>query len=131
MREIKFRAWKNGRAIRIAGIDFVNAEAYGLGFDIQEAEDCSLCKLDTLEQFTGLRDKDGREIYEGDICRIEDESKLSVVKWHGNDGYPAFDLTNYDVDGMNGLAYIFQFAGADVIEVIGNIHENPDLLGAK
>lgn len=89
-----------------------------------------------LMQYTGLHDKNGREIYEGDILKVtgeDSESYVATVKWFGDEGYPAFDLAGipetrfYDA---NVLATIFQ-GGVETCEVIGNIFENPELLEGK
>jgi uncharacterized phage protein (TIGR01671 family) len=70
---------------------------------------------DTLGQCTGLKDKNGRLIYEGDIVRQiskrepEYEEYITEVKWCAF-GYPLYDEESFD------------------FEVIGNIHENGDLL---
>lgn len=80
----------------------------------------------TVGQYTGLKDKDGTEIYEGDIV-LEDGNKI-VVKYgeqehEENYGdkihYLGFNLT---------LAYGYPNAHQREIEVIGNIYENPELL---
>ena len=83
-------------------------------------------------QFTGLKDKNGKEVFEGDIVEIyehESESKTDrrvyEVIWGGTD-YPAFDLDGWDGE-TNALAELEQ-SGAWDWEVIGNIYENPDLL---
>lgn len=89
-------------------------------------------------QCTGLRDKNKKPIYEGDIVRYSEydndvdcraEWEYAEVVWGGNYDYPAFDLKDTDFDGTNGLSYIF---GAGwTIEVCGNIYENPDILEGK
>jgi len=67
-----------------------------------------------LMQFTGLKDKNGKEIYEGDI--VSAFGRTSAVKFH--DGY--FDC---------GIDYIeSQSLNVDSYEIIGNIYENPELL---
>ena len=74
-----------------------------------------------LSQFTGLHDKNGREIYEGDVCKFidyptnVDSCTADVIFSEGNfiDNYMGWSINNY---------------GSDWIEIIGNIHENPELL---
>lgn len=70
-------------------------------------------------QFTGLLDKNGKEIYEGDIIRYprifkEDGYFVREIKWVEDDA--GFDFSNFH---------------AEACEVIGNVHENHDLLGAS
>lgn len=88
-----------------------------------------------LMQYTGLKDKNGKEIYEGDILRVKDgwgNDTVHEVKW-GNPNelernwYPAFDLEPSWDEEFNSFSAIFGGGDAE-IEVIGNIYENPDLL---
>ena len=104
---------------------------------------------DTVGQYTGLTDKNGNKIFEGDILRYgltvdyncylesleypeEYDNRVcdqgidtAVVVWCGNDDYPAFDLADHDFE-CNGLS---QLMGGDyTFDVIGNIHDNPELL---
>lgn len=88
----------------------------------------------TADQFTGLKDMNGRDIYEGDIVCVSDVYGdmlyVDVVIWGGNDDYPAFDLKNHAVEyDSNALSSIFN-GGCEIIKVIGNIHNNPELLEA-
>ena len=72
-----------------------------------------------LEQFTGLTDKHGNEIYEGDIIRHEHGTpNVSVVKWISEDD--SWDYTGFQIESL--------FNQGGQREVIGNIHENPELL---
>lgn len=82
-----------------------------------------------LMQSTGLRDKNGKEIFEGDIVKALSEGYCGTfqVKWR-NEGtpmyilYPAWQNEQFwDLKGVNGVD--------DGIEVIGNIHEHSHLLG--
>lgn len=86
-------------------------------------------------QFTGLLDKDGKEIYEGDVVRWSDnfEKRVfcyeSAVHW----GQGGWDILGAEVQGsriVELLGEVIKDEQANV-EIIGNIHENPELLEAK
>ncbi len=97
---------------------------------------------ETVGEFTGLSDKNGNEIYEGDILRFpakdewEKENFVSYeVFWHDNDC-----AANHIGWQMNRLHFQGSLCGADIgiitflpkwtskMEIIGNIHDNPELL---
>lgn len=135
--EIKFRAWnkKDKVMVDVAAMNFGPSGLWSL---IEDAYDAELQLADNYElmQYTGLKDKNGREIYEGDILKVtgeDGESYVATVKWFGDEEYPAFDLKgipaawNYDA---NALATIFQ-EGVETCEVIGNIFEDKQLLEGK
>lgn len=114
MRDIKFRAWSGDRMITPAvWINDSNLPSYSLGS----------APVAPLMQFTGLRDCNGVEIYEGDIVR--DHVGIGIVKY--SDKHCAFRVSYGD--GLAKWFYDYYLNGErESIEVIGNIHQNPELL---
>ena len=78
-------------------------------------------------QSTGLLDKNGKEIYEEDIVKLNNE-EIAIVKYWVNGGQWVIHTSNFDMEGGQGLyaAHIKQMEH----EVIGNVWENPKLLKA-
>lgn len=119
MREIKFRAW----------VDEENKWVY---FNVGEEYPTKKLSPFTVCEFTGLLDKTGKEIYEGDIVRRtmhygddygnrvgEPEEKISEIKWIEMKGTQAVGFSFFPCDD------IYQ------LEVIGNIYEHGKLIENK
>lgn len=135
MRDIKFRTW-NGNEMEynvIAGrfgAFYVNPMTKGDG--LAEDDTASLTPFNTkywddtpLMQYTGLKDKNGKEIYEGDVVSM----KCDWGDWiseivYGVEGFASF--------GYKGLGENYMLTIGDIsatsTTVIGNIYENPELL---
>lgn len=119
-REIKFRAWSEKDGIELIESLYWFEENY-----IKDVNDTHF----KIMQFTGLKDKNGKDIYEGDIVEIDSFGIITnhAVKWFSENRYPAFDLKPYFSCDTNGLSHALNAPNTE-IEVIGNLHENPELL---
>lgn len=141
MKTIKFRVWDKGlkKMYYQEGEWFISDEYNNekhcyegyLTFPIPVYENPEGYQKDMeVSQFTGLLDKNGKEIYEGDIVKHTrgypsegqyESSKTHVVVW---DSIEDFDMgLSEHVPDAEGLPY-----DTSLIRVIGNIYENPDLL---
>lgn len=131
MREIKFRAYWHDQGK-------MDDNPYGDEFISEGTPVNGLFKgwpfgdgTATLMQYTGLKDKNGKEIYEGDIVKLHNEydnSTTHSIKYYAEDSdYPAFDLDPVLEAEVNGLSWAV-CASQYEIEVVGNIYENEELL---
>ena len=116
MREIKFRAWFKG------GLNGEKEAKMTDEFDFSDfdgeyfiPEGCYLVNMEIM-QFTGLKDKNGKEIYEGDILDNEGARQKYEVIFHNG----CFCIS------QGGIGY--HIFNEKKVEVIGNIYENKDLL---
>lgn len=130
MREIKFRAWgKLGKRMYYPpsdatglGVlaDFIQSHSGKYGFN---ADGDSI-----LMQYTGLKDKNGKEIYEGDVLKVD--NSLQVSCWMRGDICTVKALPGrFKLENKAGDGNMMQEDMQDVVEIIGNIYENPELLG--
>ena len=121
-REIKFRAWdKIGKGF-INGFNMIGFSA-GQGSPNKKLQRFSnYWDIGNVEltQFTGLHDKNGKEIYEGDIFNMGDKNIRYSVVWHDN-GFMGRQF--HCLGSYCGLTYF-----NSSIEVMGNIHEHIELL---
>lgn len=127
MREIKFRAWDEKEKVMIGNDDikkgFMNIQA-SLKLPRQFIAESGLYLpfgFAEYMQFTGLQDKNGVEIYEDDIIKHFEE--IGIVKWY---------LDRFIINWVNEICFyredLAYWTTERRIEVIGNIHENPELL---
>ena len=131
MREIKFRAWDKENKIMFRDNLTVLATLRSK-FLCEENGDLDVYRHFEFMQYTGLNDKNGTEIYEGDIVRLW-ESVGAIGGLRREYAYPLpveyCELWAQFVvaDRQNKLQFgIWQNFGA--VEIIGNIYENPELL---
>ena len=152
MREIKFRAWDKEKKIMSDSFNFSNVTDCMLstGYYIVKQGEMKVCpdgmerpiftNFDVEEfgtnielmQFTGLKDKNGKEIYDGDIVEVGNRFYKAAKQ------LPIFISDVHDITGGFGVFinehaqedYLSKFSesGFYEVEVIGNIYENPELL---
>lgn len=122
-REIKFRgkdilhkSWQYGSLAKDEPQKsyYIIDNEYGRGIDVDK---------ETVGQYTGLHDKNGKEIYEGDIVKVFTNKKWRI-------GKIIYEHSGFTIDVTNNkeLKYGRTSIIESLTEVIGNIHDNPELL---
>ena len=124
MREIKFRAWLKEEKImgEVLGIDILHKEIFFSNEDANCYEHTDFKDIE-LMQYTGLKDKNNKEIYEGDIVKLRANHGIGVVKYY--DEWGAFVIEYIKPRPLAVLGNYYK----ENIEILGNIYENPELLG--
>ncbi len=129
MREIKFRAWdKHAKKMgKVTGIIFSDVQHTlvryqyvddkGRIVDDQSHIDEKGCGCVALMQYTGLKDKNGVEVYEGDVLKCRTQI-VKTTRW--------IELKEVIED----IRQAYHFINFDDLEIIGNIYNNPELLEA-
>jgi len=139
-REIKFRAWlpdftgmiysDDGESMDNMdahfGLDDAFVKVYTIGW-IDDDRECisEVYKDAVVMQYTDLHDKDGEEIYEGDIVKSINGLVGKIIFENGS-----YVLEYHDAGLINITLYSLNHYDKGVTEVIGNIYENPELLEA-
>ncbi len=85
------------------------------------------CQYETIGQYTGLTDKNGTKIFEGDIVKAQDDIFGSPF-CNGITGKVVYDETAFFIEPQNPMDSQWLFNECAVYEIIGNIHDNPELL---
>ncbi|WP_197224436.1 YopX family protein [Lysinibacillus sphaericus] len=140
MREIEFRALRLQPQIWVYGLYFKSGN--GQWTEIQtENGACFYVQEETISQYTGLKDKNDKKIYEGHIVAFKHDTRTgggytrlmhnAAIEYGGNGGEymtAGYAFRFKDAKG-NEVVHQLDWLKARNIEVIGNIYENPELLG--
>ena len=131
MREILFRGkstdtkeWVIGNHLKMkfGGEDIDCIVPYGALVDILLGNTVGRVDTETLGQFTGLTDKNGVKIFEGDVVKCTDGDNYPVIfEQRNNTACFGLAITPDNTWVLEGPANF-------IVEVIGNVHDNPELL---
>jgi uncharacterized phage protein (TIGR01671 family) len=146
MREILFRGkvpedcrYENLRGLWVEGNLVHQTEHYGIPVDryhiLYTGEfDCDyydnvIVIPETVGQFTGLMDRNGKKIFEGDVVKTK-YGRLCTVVWFSSPVFAGWDLES--IRTVKNIAYTksptqHDLLSGECLEVVGNIHDNPEL----
>lgn len=136
MRKIKFRGKSLKYGNWLFGSLWVDGEEFSIIYqkESEEAGEDNLCNIsvrdvdpETVGQYTGLKDKTGKDIYEGDIVN-DSYGYIHIIKY--NEQEAKFTAINPHSILYNGCSITQAWINECGKEVIGNIHDNPKLLGS-
>lgn len=128
MREILFRGKRKDNGEWVEGCGIIATENWVSIFTVIDDIDENSSEVNEIEilpetvgQYTGLTDKNGKRIFEGDI--------VSIAKYGGLIYKVVYALCRYELVNSKGVnCFVLDIYKSKDIEVIGNIHDNPDML---
>jgi len=128
---------KKGKIVRLDGTPVDSNWVYGGIFPNNKGGDFAIIYqqhpkiekytvyADTVGQYTGLTDKNGKKIFDGDIIQSLETKETAVVQW-----FPEHSAFMVWCKSSNEVGFLYECTKSN-IEVIGNIHDNPELLEAE
>lgn len=131
MREISFRGKRVDNGEWVYGQDILQHQGRVFIQDFDSCEKEYLVSAETVGQYTGLIDKNGKEIYEGDILRLWKSNSPKGFRGEYVKPLPVIYDENwcqFVVEDKDNKKYFGIWQDFDGYEVIGNIYDNPTLL---
>lgn len=133
MREIKFRGKRLADGVWTFGWLAIEPDGTAWISRYHRRGEWEQIEPSTVGEFTGLKDCNGLDIYEGDILKdspdeyFEDSEQLFIVKWFGE--YCGFTFHRNNTEIYENSSDLMGISNSSVLlELIGNIYENPELL---
>jgi uncharacterized phage protein (TIGR01671 family) len=124
MREIKFRVWNNKDKKFIYADEFnynnLKLKLFYFFLYVTDEEDFGKTGFSELQQYTGLKDKEGNNIYEGDIL-LDDNKQIHIVKFIDSVSCFCIAVNNED-------CHLALYVYNEESIIIGNIHQTPELM---
>lgn len=133
MKGLKFRVWDKERECYLDKTELAGITPDGKYILYIEEEEISRLEIDenyVVEQYTGLKDKNGKEIYEGDI--LGDMWRDGYIAWCDKCKQLQYHILTHGCMACLGDVQWYELINDNgKLEVVGNVHENPDLLEDK
>lgn len=133
MKGLRFRVWDIERECYLDETELVGITPDGKYILYIEEEEISKLEIEgnyTLEQHTGLTDKNGKDIYEGDI--LGDMWRDGYIAWCDKCKQLQYHILTHECMACLGDVQWYELVNDNgKLEVVGNVHENPELLEDK